>query len=207
VLLAALALAWVLNPAAAFAVNFGFGCITNNAPADCAIAEAQTSVDVTDAGGGQVLFTFLNVGLEQSSITDVYFDDGALLGIASLINTVGSVEFATGATPPNLPGANFANPDFQTTAGFSADSDPPVQPMGVNPSETLGILFDLQIGTDFADVLSQLASGELRIGIHVQGFAGGGSESLVNVPEAGTGVLLGLGLIGMVGPRRRNAGR
>jgi hypothetical protein len=55
--------------------------------------------------------------------------------------------------------------------------------------------------------LSQLASGELRIGVHVQGFASGGSESLVNVPEPGTGVLLGLSLIGVIGQRRRNAGR
>ena len=34
----------------------------------------------------QVLFTFANSGPEASSITDVYFDDGALLGLAGLID-------------------------------------------------------------------------------------------------------------------------
>ena len=79
--------------------------------------------------------------------------------------------------------------------------------MGVNPGESLGILFDLQPGSAFGDVLAQLVSGELRIGIHVQGFASGGSESMVNVPEPGTGVLLGLGLVFMLAPRRRKATR
>lgn len=207
--LALLALGWVMSPAAAFAVSYGFGCITNNLLSDCAIAEDQLSVDVTDAGGNQALFTFTNSGVAPlaSSITDVFFDDGTLLGIASVINDPGAVEFSQGAAPPNLPGANNASPPFVATAGFSVDSDPPVQPLGVNPGESLGILFDLQSGTSFADVLSQLASGELRIGIHAQGFTSGGSESLVNVPEPGTAVLLGLGLVSMAAPRRRNSTR
>ena len=56
---------------------------------------------------------------------------------------------------------------FVTTLGFSADSDPPVQSLGVNPGESLGIIFDLQPGGTFADVVGELASGALRIGIHV----------------------------------------
>jgi hypothetical protein len=73
------------NPAAAAVL--GFGCITNNLPGDCLIAEAQLTVDVTDPGGGQVLFTFSNSGPDDSSITDVYFDDGSLLDIASSSTT------------------------------------------------------------------------------------------------------------------------
>jgi hypothetical protein len=205
--MAVLALGWILSPVAASAVSYGFDCITSNTPGDCTIGESQLSVDVTDAGSSQVLFTFLNAGPQASSIADVYFDDGALLGIASLLNTVGFVEFSTGASPPELPSANNASPAFVTTVGFSADSDPPVQPMGVNPGESLGILFDLQAGKTFADVIAQLATGELRIGIHVQGFSSGGSESLVNVPEPGTGALLGLGLAAVGATRRRRPAR
>jgi hypothetical protein len=41
---------------------------------------------VTDIHGGQVLFEFSNAGPASSSITDVYFDDGTLLGTAELTN-------------------------------------------------------------------------------------------------------------------------
>ena len=160
-----------------------------------------------DVSPGQVYFAFTNIGPEASSITDVYFDDGALLGIASIVNTPGLTEFSQLATPENLPGANNASPPFQTTAGFSADSDPPVQPLGVNPGEYLGIIFDLQAGSVFRDVVDNLGSGALRIGIHVQGYSYGGSESFVNgnqvIPAPGAIVLCSIGASGLHWLRRR----
>lgn len=158
---------------------------------------------VTAVGSTQVSFQFQNSGPAASSITDIYFDDGSLLGIASITNGTGT-SFSQGASPGDLPGGNNISPAFQTTAGFLADSDPPTQPNGVNPGEFVTIVFDLQSGKTFADVLSDLSSGALRIGIHVQGFTGGGSESFVNtptpppppIPEPGTVLLLGTGLAG-----------
>jgi hypothetical protein len=150
--------------------------------ADGAIGESQLFVELTDMGS-QVKFTFTNIGPEASSITDVYFDDGTLLGIAEITNTIGLVEFSENAFPPDLPGGNNVTPPFVTTAGFSADSDPPTQPLGVNLGESLGITFDLQVGGAFDDILDELESGNLRIGIHVQGYGSGGSESFVNNGE------------------------
>ena len=186
------------------AVTYGFVNISNNNAIDAAIGEAQLFVDVTSASGGsQALFTFRNTGPAASSICDVYYDDGPLLGIASIDNSDPGVSFSQLASPGNLPSANNANPPFVTTAGFSADSDSPVQPNGVNPSESLGILFDLQGGHTYSDVENALASGALRIGLHVQGYASGGSESFVHVPIPPSVLLLGSGLIGLVGFRRK----
>ena len=200
--------ALVLAAAPARAAVLGFGCISGNLAGDCAIGEAQLTVNVSDAGGGEVLFSFSNSGPAASSITDVYFDDGSLLALAVVINDLvapGIVDFSQGASPGNLPAGNLASPPFQTTAGFNADSNPPTQPNGVNPGELLGIRFTLQAGQDFDDVLSELGDGTLRIGIHVQGYATGGSESFVNepLPEPATFGLLGLGAAALAFARSR----
>lgn len=203
-------LMFVLAATPAGADTFGFYNITANNSGDALIGETQLFVDVTDNGSDQVLFTFTNTGPEASSICDVYFDDGALLGIASIDNSSPGdpgVSFSELASPGNLPGANEIDPAFVTTSGFSADSDSPAQPNGVNPDEYVGILFDLQTDKIFDDVLAQLGTGELRIGIHVQGFDTEGSEGFVNndtpVPIPASVLLLGSGLIGLVGFRRK----
>lgn len=196
-------LAFIALPAYA-SVTYSFDCITNNIAADAAIGEAQLFVEVSDAGNGQVLFTFMNIGTKASSICDVYFDDGALLGIAGLIDVdegggdIG-VDFSQLATSAELPGGNEISPPFVTTAGFSADSDPAIEHNGVNPGESLGVLFDLVAGKTYSDVLAFLESGDLRIGIHVQGFDddADGSESFVNngiIPAPGAVLLGGIGV-------------
>jgi len=190
-----------LTATPAQAIQLSFSNISHNKVADAAIGEAQLFVNVTDASGTenpfatQALFSFSNIGPAASSITDIYFDDGrnsVLSGIAQIFNRPG-VSFSAGATPPNLPAGRNIN--FSTT--FSADSNSPVQPNGVNPGESLGILFNLQNGSNLQSVINELASSDLRVGIHVQGFTSGGSESFVNnkpqpVPEPGTMAATGL---------------
>ena len=202
-----IAATWLLGASPAPGLTLPFGCITQNLAGDCAIGEAQLTVDVTSPSPLVVRFQFHNAGPAASSITDVYFDDaedGALFQLSLILDQSPLVDFEPGARPGNLPGAGQASPPFVTTDGFSADSESPVQPRGVNPGETLGILFSLRPGASFADVLDHLTDGSLRIGIHVQGFAGGGSESFVNVPEPGALGLVAFGLVGL-GARARGA--
>jgi hypothetical protein len=191
----------------AFALKFGFDNITNNSAVDAAIGEAQLFIEVTDPGGSQVLFTFLNIGSDASSITDVYFDDGSLDGIASIDNSDPGVSFSQGVSPGDLPGGNTISPPFVVTEELLADSEPPVQANGVNPGESLGIFFDLQFDQNFSEVINELFASTLRVGIHVQGFDGGGSESFVNdpnpIPEPATMLLVGSGLIGLAGIGRK----
>jgi len=184
-------------------VTYGFKCITNDNVGDATTGETQLFVDVSEYGSGQVRFLFWNTGPAASSITDVYFDDGTLLGIAEIVNGDG-VQFSQGASPPILSGGEDIN--FQVTAGFLADSNPPVQPNGVNPGEELGIVFNLINGQDYEDLVAALdlglssggVDGSLRIGIRVQGFDGGGSESFVNGPPIPAPGALLLGSIGCV---------
>lgn len=198
-----------------YAVTLDFFCITGNDPGDCAIGEAQLSVEVIDTGG-EVLFNIMNNGpMDDAIIRQVYFDDGTLLGISTLIDADDpvpgagdmGVDFTAGsASPGDLPGGNSITPQFNVTAGFLADADTP-QPnnKGIGSGETLGIVFDLQAGKTFADVINDLTTGDLRIGLHVQAFASGGSESFVNnpVPVPAAVWLFGSGLLGLVGVARR----
>lgn len=193
------------------AATLGFGCITNNSAVDCGIGESQLTVDVSDAGSNTVLFEFFNTGSEQSTISEIYFDDGSLLAIASIDKTgknpsIG-VSFSEGATPPILPGGNTVTPPFVVTAGFLMDADNPAPQWGVNIGESVGITYTLQGAQTFTDVINELTTGQLRIGLHVINFAGGGSESFVNnpVPVPAAVWLFGSGLLGLVGVARRRS--
>lgn len=194
-------------------VTYGFYSVTQNSVVDSAIGHSQLSVTVSRANGNRVKFRFDNIGTEASSITDVYFDDqaGLFSGIDRIRNTSG-VSFSEGAAPGNLPGGNNLNPAFQTTLGLSADSDPPVSVNGVNPGEKLVMFLDLVSGKSYSDALTAFSDHSLRVGIHVQAFAGGGSEGFVNtvggtpppvVPEPTGLALAGLGIAGLLVRRRR----
>jgi hypothetical protein len=172
-------------------------------------SNTQYRTVVSSVGTTGVSFTFYNEGAIQSSITDVYFDDydsDAVLKFSSTIPKSPTVTGSAGVaftvdadskvSPANLPGANLADPDFVVTSGMSADADNPVYAKGVNNwtgssglGEWVTMTFVLNSGKTFADVIDALqlsvnpdAPPQLRIGIKVQGFADGGSESFLSNP-------------------------
>ena len=187
--------------------TYDFDNITGNSATNALDGESQLSMDVSN-GEGTVTFTFNNdlaeVGVNMV-ISEIYFDDGSLLGISSVMNTPPKVVFELSASPPDLPGGNTLDPPFDVTLGFLMQSGTPPTKKGIGPGESLVIMFDLVEGGTLAGVINELNDGTLRIGIHVIAFADGGSESFVNVPEPATVILLGLGSLALVRLRRRRA--
>jgi len=158
--------------------TYSFTDITHNNETNAMIGEAQLLMKVEGIPGQDVSFTFRNTGPLNCSICDVYFDDGSLLGLAALVRGEGVI-FEQGANPPDLPGGNSISPPFEVTEGFLAQASAPHTPdHGVNPGEWLTIVFSLEDGQTY-DVLDDLHSGDLRVGLHVQAFCRGGSESFV----------------------------
>ena len=183
------------------AQNYSFNCITDNRAADCAIGESQFGMTV---GGSDsvVNFLFTNVGGLASSITDIYFDwsSSAYALSGGVFTSSSGVSFAWGAAPPNLPGGA----GIAFVANLAADSNAPAQPNGINPGEWLNIAFS---GSS-ANFLTGLDTGGLRVGLHTQGYQGGGSESFVNVaaipePETYAMLLAGLAVMAFAVRRRR----
>jgi hypothetical protein len=168
-------------------------------------------VDVWD-GTGVANFTFYNDSSFDSSIARIYFDDGTLLGIDEVINSVDPgppkvtyTSFNTTQSPGDLPGGNLLDPDFVADREFSIGSLNPPPWKGVNNGDTLNewvtVKFNLNGGT-LGDVLAELDSGVLRVGIHVIGLPDGSSESAILIPEPATVLLLGLGALALLRKRR-----
>jgi hypothetical protein len=213
VLLLAVGLLMMARPAAALTI--GFVKLTNSGNTDVA---SQLFVEITDATlappndePAKVAFKFTNNVGTASSITDIYFADGTLLGISTIADSGAGVAFAAPASPGNLPGGNLASPPFVTTQNFSLDSNsgpPGVSANGVNAaSEWVTVTFDLINGKTFADTVAALNDGSLRIGLHVQSIGvTSGSDSYINtVPDGGLTIsLLGMALAGLgLAARRR----
>jgi len=199
--------------------EYGFVCATTGIPAD---VETQFTVEVTDEGvaAGQVLFKFSNVGDIASSVTDVYFRDGTLLGISDLIDINQNaptwlgwgnsndlpVDFSIGpVSPPYLPGGGTLGFRDPTATFFATDSDDPIRPNGVGLGESLGVVFNLLPDKDIESVFTALALGNrdggLRIGLKVQGIGpadlSGVFLNIVPVPAAFLLGALGLGVAGL----------
>lgn len=203
------------------AVTLTFEKITTNNNVDLT---DQLSVDVNDAGGGSVGFTFYNnVGLD-SSLTDIYFDlglaEGEVLSNSTLFSSfqiaddsdtlavTTDVYFEPEATPVTLPAGNPIN----FTSNYDADAPTPKQGLDQG-GEWVTFLATLGSNYTYDNVLAALLDGSLRIGLHIQSIAdacingedcANDSSSYVNVvPVPAAAWLFGTALFGLFATSRR----
>ena len=194
--------------------SWEWGLVENNSGSFSTYAD-QLSVDVTPFGAAMVDFTFSNKGPNPCSITGIYFEDGTLLGLASVIAldpfaddpSRSGIVFGQPAHPSNLPGWGTLDPQFDVSSAFTVGANG--APDGVSPGESVVLRYMLLPGRTFDDVIAALNLGftnpdpteprnSLRIGLHVQDL-GAQSDSLILTPVPGAFLLglLGLGVVGL----------
>ncbi len=113
-------------------------------------------------------------------ISKVFFDDNNnyLSGPSVNFSNIGQVGFIRGASNEQLPqGGN----DFTTNYAFSRVPGAG-NANGIQAPETLGVSFQ----GNYANVVTALNSGALRLGIHVQALPGGASDSYISSNSGNT---------------------
>lgn len=182
----------------AHAVPVTFNCASNNS-GQCPAVAAQVLLDVVDLGGGQATFTFSNSGPIGSTITDIYWRSTAVSGGGAIVDSGAGVSFSWGANPNN-PGGGI-----HWDAHVGADSNAPVGPNGVDPSQWVS--FTMAYAGGFGDLVSSLG-GDGQLAIHLQRI-GPRDESdwavSTPIPEPGSYALTlaGLAVVGFIARRRR----
>ncbi|MEG4857385.1 PEP-CTERM sorting domain-containing protein [Microcoleus sp. K1-B1] len=173
-ILAVAGVAAVSAVSAAPASAFSFGNITGgDTPGDAYVN--SFSFDVIDEGSS-VLFNIFNSGNAAAPsmfIGKVLFDDnGYLSNAVANINNIGDVAFTGGASSDQLPQGGTG---FTTDYAFTRDNGGGNK-WAVQGSESLGVRFT----GNYADVVSALNTGALKLGLHVQALPNGASDSYIS---------------------------
>lgn len=168
-------------------------------------------IDSSDGIDPNVYFKLFNMVGTQSSVEQVSIE--GLNDLTKLIGSGTNFVAANSPNPKNLPGGNTATPPFNEDFTFEAESD---NGLGFNGKPEAGInaageTMEFFKALNYEDTIAALASGDLRIGLHVIAFANGNSATYLNnqtpVPEPETWAMLaaGLGLLGSRAYRRRKS--
>ena len=205
----------IVSPVTANAATFGFQNIIggDNISGDTIVGQFKFDVtDVTDGAAGRTLWTFSNSTTTTSSasfISQIYFDWRSTASELSVnafnSGNVGTVDFGSSFSGPDkLP--QRTSIDFVTQLAIGSLSQGSGNG-GIDLDEKLGVIFN---SSSASVIEAAINSGDLRVGIHVQGIAvaGGRSDAYFSLPNTPTkpvpvpGFLLGVMAAGALGSTR-----
>ncbi|MGD2056488.1 MAG: hypothetical protein PVJ15_06745 [Gammaproteobacteria bacterium] len=170
-------------------IRLGFDNITycREDPCEC---PSNCYLDVTDISTRQVSFTLINREPDNCCITEIYFNDGDLLSITVqvVMDTDASedpshIRLSPSGKHESTPRPYHDSTTFQAVRSRPEAAESEAMLDGICRNESLGIVFDLQPGISFADIISALSRGKLNIGINVQDTETGGSRLFINTPQ------------------------
>lgn len=170
-----------------YGIRLGFKNITGNrAAGDCA-GQSHYFVNVTDVCARRVMFSFFSREPGTCSITNIYFNDEDVFSISVHIVTDAEAaenpsnhRFTPAGSHRYVPQPYHDSTTFQVVWGYPSGAD---NDDGINRDESLGIVFDLQAGVTFADIICALTRGKFNIGIKVEESVQGASSVFINEPD------------------------
>lgn len=155
---------------------------------DSSAIQSQFIVEVTDISERRVVFCFPSAQPDMYSITDICFHDDGLLGTATVMGCLTGCDVELphdGFMESN----NTNHGDSETrhinlgrSSKLPVDADPVRYTNIHGPHDFWVIIFDLQSGAGFADIMYALNKGRLRINIKVKDLKSGHCELLTNEP-------------------------
>lgn len=188
----------------AHAQAFSFQVFENDSGTDT--TGLEINLELVD-GGSYVDFNITNnstiggiatmVLVEQSDVTSLF--NGNQISADGVGSNWGMG--STGSTPPGSL-AHTSGPWSGTYMNAEAIPSPVIH--GIDSGESLTLRFDLG-GTSYSDVLSAVASQDLRLVTHIQALGTNDDQSVwgVTVPAPGTLALGGFAAFGLAVRRRR----
>jgi len=159
---------------------FSFGNIGGGDTPGDAYVDSFTYTVVNQ--GSAVRFDIFNSGNAAAPnmfISKVFFDDNGYLSAPSLFGTnIGEVSFSGGPSNDQLPqGGN----NFTTDYAFSRN------PGGGNAGGIQGAeSFPVSFRGNYNNIIAALNSGDLKLGLHVQGLPNGQSDSYISTTSVNT---------------------
>lgn len=148
--------------------------------------QSQFLVDITDIRENRVVFCFPNTQPDKYSITDICFHDDGLLGAATIMGSISNTN--AGLLQGSLVTSNSANdyePESQSL-NFNIVSESTANSGSATHTDIHGwhgswvIIFDLESGAGFADIMYALSKGSLRMTIKVKDLETGNYKLLTN---------------------------
>lgn len=184
----------------AHAELFIFGQITGGTSDLCSDAFLM---DVTQQDG-QALFTFTNNCDNGGVLGRIFIRENDLITFNSIYDESEGVSFSDpDYKNAMLPGGHDLGFTSQNT--YAIEADPARPKNGLHYQDYVSVLFDMNDGVLFPDVINSISGGTLGVGLHVQSLPGGASASFTAIPEPATLALIGIGTLLLRRKRRDTA--